>query len=300
VYTAVDDHEFEDNWPGRADRLARSGDALAREYMKRFRYARAAARAMLYSMTPQGAGRRRLWYRYTSGGLPFFVMDTRTERKLRAADIAPGQATIVAARQMRALKSWLATAPANQPKFIVSGSVFAPVAKCYAEQRALWRDGEGWAGYPASWRELTQFIVERQIENVVFLSGDYHLSAMANLTLQSKGRSVQALSIVSSALYAPLPFANESADQYAWDVPVELPFGDADASVTVEARLLSAAPSQFLRIDVEMAPDQPPAPPRLAVTVYGPDGPLAPAQPRDGTTQLEIRTRPVQAEASTR
>ena len=64
------------------------------------------------------------------------------------------------------------------------------------------------AGFPASLRRLLEFIAEDDIRNVVFLSGDYHLSLAARMRLTKGSHTVHVLSVVSSGLYAPFPFAN--------------------------------------------------------------------------------------------
>ena len=49
-----------------------------------------------------------------------------------------------------------------------------------APERAI--SSDGWAGYPASWRWLVQFMVRNQIRHTIFLSGDYHSFWQAELT----------------------------------------------------------------------------------------------------------------------
>ena len=56
---------------------------------------------------------------------------------------------------------------------------------------------------------LLAHIAENEIENVVFLSGDEHLSCVACASVYSEsGKGALIHSVHSSALYAPFPFAN--------------------------------------------------------------------------------------------
>lgn len=261
IYMALDDHEFEDNWPGNAEHLVRRGDKRVKDYMERFYHGRAAAKAYQWSMSsrsgwPIHAATGGLWYTFTSGGLPFFVMDSRTERTLRQENVGQAQAELINGVQLGALKCWLSDASCDdKPKFIVSGSMLAPVARSFTQQPALWRSVDGWAGYPATWRDLVRYIVKKKIQNVVFIAGDYHLSALACLRLRSGCETVDAYQIVASPFFAPLPFANAKADDYEWGAPLagqprnRVPFSTNNATIEVEPYLLSTSTSHFLRVD---------------------------------------------------
>lgn len=276
VYMALDDHEFDDNWPGDADDL-NPDDPLVKTSRENFKYGLAAAMAYQWSMSPQNGWPlpdpsnwpknhdSGLWHHFTSGGLPFFVMDTRTERTLRQARISRDQANLVGERQLKALTDWLDKQKKenpNKPKFIVSGSVLAPVSKSFTEKNWLYRSNDGWAGYPATWRKLVKHIVDEQIQKVVFVAGDYHFSAWARLTLSSeevkkkdpKKKDIDAYQIVSSGLFVPLSFANAKAGEFEWSKPSTLPFSDpAIAEIKVEPHLLCAQSSHFLRVDAKCA-----------------------------------------------
>jgi hypothetical protein len=195
-----------------------------------------------------------------SGGLPFFVMDTRTERTLREASVKVTHACMIGPRQIDALKRWLKQqqhgANKEKPKFIVSGSVLAPVPRNFTELPWMYRSNDDWAGYPATWHELVRHIIEEQIQNVVFISGDYHFSAVAKLTLNSDAyfggkQPVVAYSIVASGLFAPLPFASGKREDFDWGGarPIWLPFSDGDAAIKVEPYFLTASSSHFARVD---------------------------------------------------
>lgn len=277
TYMALDDHEFGDNWTGDENEV-RLDDPFVKKFGASFQHGLAAAMAYQWSMSrrdgwawppdPPLVDNQGLWHTFESGGLPFFVMDSRTERDTRRAGRRYDDAAIVGDRQYEALENWLRTQHENNPdspKFIVSGSVLAPVAKKHGpgdkgrKDNWLYRDNDGWAGYPGTWRKLVRLIVDEQIRKVIFIAGDYHFSALAKLTLSSdqlmkaKQRApIEAYQIVASGLFVPLMFANPRATtDYEWIVPADLPFSDHQAAVRVEPLLLCTETSHFLRVDVQ-------------------------------------------------
>ena len=288
TYMALDDHEFDDNWPGNASGLS-DEDPIVIKYNENFQHGLAAAKAYQWSMSQRegwsddSSSRARpddsgLWHTFESGELPFFVMDTRTERTLRQAHISHEVAQLVGDRQLCALKDWLVNSDnKDKPKFIVSGSALAPVTRKFTQQQWLWRNNDGWAGYPKTWRKLVRHIVDNQIRNVVFIAGDYHFSALAKLTLHSNGKNpVIAYQIAASALFAPLPFANAKRGEYDWTNANEVPFSDAAAGLIVEPYLLSTNSSHFLRVDVQLKGDSESS---MFVRVCGHNGLIAPEMP---------------------
>ena len=200
AYMMLDDHEISDNWetpaaPGARDANREPAIEAYRKYQRTGDLAPAAA----------GPG---LWRTFEQDGFHFFLADTRSERAARTPACAD-TANIMGFRQFRALLKWLRASAAARageaPMFIASGSMLAPL-------RVAGRDSQrydNWQGYPASLHRLLGFIARRGIRNLVFLSGDEHLSCDATLTLTTPGgQSVTVRSIHSSALYAPYPFAN--------------------------------------------------------------------------------------------
>jgi phosphodiesterase/alkaline phosphatase D-like protein len=122
--------------------------------------------------------------------------------------------------QMDALKDWLATLQASRcdagrPKVIVTGTPIAPWFSCAKGDEGQALCGDGWQRFPDSLAELLHFIADAQIQQVLFLSGDYHLHADADLVLQAPGKpAVTARSIVTGGLYSPYPFANATRDEW--------------------------------------------------------------------------------------
>jgi cholesterol oxidase len=72
---------------------------------------------------------------------------------------------------------------------------------------------DGWDGYPGTFCDLFRFIANHRIRHVVFLSGDEHLPVSATASLcEGDQELTRVYSIHTSALYAPFPFANGSAE----------------------------------------------------------------------------------------
>ena len=227
TYMMLDDHEVGDNWePGRPEPDA--GPALA-EYETYQRWHGPDRFGPSYS------------YRFTPGGFPFFVLDTRSQRRTRMLDPrAPGVALDLAEiadrGSLNELLTWLKNAPADRPKFIVSPAVVFPFDLAFVFGDEVERIGlDSWGGFPASLFELLTFIRDRPVPNVVFVSGDAHMSALASLVLHGgPSGDVEIHSIVSSGLHAPWPFANARPEQFVREGDVKLRRG---GQVVLEATI---------------------------------------------------------------
>ena len=209
LYTMLDDHEIEDNWEppsGCAKNLAR-GRAYYLAYQR--------------MAEPPRLPADRLWYDFTAAGFRFFMADTRTEREARtAANIAKAQ--IMSPEQLQALKNWMDDNHENRegmPMFVASPASFLP-----RHLKAVQKPGgagalrsDGWDGYPASFHAIVEHIAGKAIRNVVFLSGDEHISfATTAIVRDGAGRELTRFhSIHSSGLYSPFSFANSSRDNLA-------------------------------------------------------------------------------------
>jgi cholesterol oxidase len=90
---------------------------------------------------------------------------------------------------------------------------------------------------------------------VVFIGGDLHISATARLDLLrlGDGHTVRALQVVSSGLYAPLPFVNTSRDSIDWrgspDARRRIALGGHAIDYTPE--LLTDANGHFVHLSAE-------------------------------------------------
>jgi hypothetical protein len=238
-YMMLDDHEIDDNWePTEGD--VRSDERLRQARRSYWRYQRFES----FDNPGQRERNHELSFSFEHADHPFYVLDTRTQRASRTAGTVLN-AELVSKMDLANLKSWLSQQQVkrpDKPKFIASPAMPLPrhlfASGSKAPASALRSDG--WDGYPRSLLELLAFIAKERILNVVFLSGDAHLSCIAKATLEEDGsRPLVIHSIHSSALYAPFPFANSLAadfanpdkiksDGYVWTVKTEFvaPPGD--------------------------------------------------------------------------
>ncbi|MCB1704445.1 MAG: alpha/beta fold hydrolase [Halioglobus sp.] len=255
THFALDDHEKVDDWSGSpTDLPVTPGDshdyaaAMAARYLGSGRSTRAvhgepACSLHYYALAhPQECD------------FPVFMTDTRSERDYRDSN-DPGRHHLMKDAQYGALTDWLSAAQRDHPrapKFIVSGSILAPLPISYLRAPATWRQQDGWAGYPQTAESLLQFIAERGIANVVFVGGDAHLSAVSRLRLSLDGSNpvVEVWQIVSSGLYAPLPFANAHVEDFLWDQSHALPVHTRPSlAIACTNTLLSDHYSQFVRVE---------------------------------------------------
>lgn len=218
VYTMLDDHEIEDNWEpiaGDPDslRIMRTGRGYYLDYQRM---------AGPKPIRVRGDSSVPLWTAFDVNGLPFFIADTRTERDARTAQSVQ-DASIMHDEQFGALLDWLARyRESDVPKFIASPACFLP-RRLRATQKshpASALRSDSWDGYPQSLHRLLATIVANQIGNVIFLSGDEHISFLAHAQIQARAtdhQKIRIASLHSSALYAPFPFANATPDDLAWE-----------------------------------------------------------------------------------
>lgn len=218
----LDDHEIRDNWEPIAD------DPRPRESLKEglAAYKDFQRRAGPDPEAPSGDSPDPLWVAFTQAGLPFFVADTRTERRLRRAE-AWDQSRIMSDTQCERLLAWLREAGKDDrhvPKFIACPAMLLPrrretqrqvtVGPSARNAEAGPMRSDAWDGYPRSMRTLLHEIVKRDIPNVIFLSGDEHLFCRATVELHGYGNTQTVHSIHSSPLYAPYPFANSMQAEF--------------------------------------------------------------------------------------
>ena len=257
THFALDDHENGDDWsgsPANIPAIQKDGHAYASAMAARF----------------LGSGRRSapildtpfcsLHYYALSHpqecDFPVFMADTRSERSYRYNN-DPGLHCLMGKAQYDVLTSWLLDADRDfpeAPKFIMSGSILAPLPTSYLQQPSTWRQQDGWAGYPRTMEKLLLFIAQHGIEKVVFVGGDAHFSAVSrlHLTLDGNKPGVDVWQIVSSGLYSPLPFANAHVEDYLWGEPHALPV-HLETSLAIECTNtpLSDHYSQFVLVEAD-------------------------------------------------
>jgi hypothetical protein len=187
----LDDHEIVDNWePDMRDSQA---DLLDRGVAAYWTYQRKTA--------PQTES----WFSLDGDGWHLFMADTRTRRDPRN-EATLATASILGDKQAQALEHWLLKWPPHDLKLVASAAMLLPRLVDHLEE-PLHLDN--WQGYPASLHRLLAFLCDNGLDNVCFLSGDAHLGCDVEITVSAPGRSVKTRSIHTTALYAPLPFANE-------------------------------------------------------------------------------------------
>lgn len=213
TYMMLDDHELEENAePEQFENIQRSALGAFEAYQRRLAPPNPVAKTHPDGSYSRGA----YWYCFAAGGYGFFVMDTRTDR-VRDSGMECLADEIIQEAQAKYLQGWLLEqkriAP-DQPKFVVSPSVVLPFLSSTRGSPSYAIRSDSWDGFPQSLYQLLKFIAHEGIENVVFLSGDFHCSLACELTLHEPGHetdAVKAYSIVSSGFYAPYPFANTRA-----------------------------------------------------------------------------------------
>ncbi|HEV2430440.1 MAG TPA: alkaline phosphatase D family protein, partial [Burkholderiales bacterium] len=208
LHTMLDDHEIEDNWEppsGGVDNLEKG-----RKYYLAYQ-------RMAWPPPPPPV---RLWYRFEANGFPFFMADTRTERQPRDAGCI-GTARIMKDDQFTELTSWLSRQDKDMPKFIATPAAFLPRHRraTHGPSGAGALRSDSWDGYRASFDALVKHVADNRIQNVVFLSGDEHISFATTAVVSDRsGNAVtRILSVHSSALYAPFAFANSTQENLAGD-----------------------------------------------------------------------------------
>ncbi|MBZ9810310.1 MULTISPECIES: alkaline phosphatase D family protein [unclassified Mesorhizobium] len=212
VEMMLDDHELRDNWAKDPDPAMRKNDPVIKPgKLAYFRYERVKA-GVLEKRLPAHIWRDD----FTHKGMPFFLCDTRTEREGRTVSNWC-KARIMGPTQFAKLREWL-TKPehAEVPKFVLTSSAVLPRRREVAEDPTCALRSDAWDGYPLSMHALLRFACDKEIKRLVFLSGDEHVSSLvtARVTNSKTGKQSILHCIHSSALYAPYPFANGTADNF--------------------------------------------------------------------------------------
>jgi choline dehydrogenase-like flavoprotein/pimeloyl-ACP methyl ester carboxylesterase len=216
VRCLIDDHELSDNWePLPADVVAkRPRDAdrnritlmAGREAFLRYQRMRpvtgcpAVRKAILSRPVDQ---------EFDFAGHPFYLLDTRTGRSPRGSSTAPDSRLIIDEGQWAALCGWFEQYP-EALKFVATPSVLLARRRRTVDNELACESSDAWDGFPLSVQRLIEFLYDKKITNTVFLSGDEHQSFHSEATVTRAGcaHELKIVSVHSSALYAPFPFAN--------------------------------------------------------------------------------------------
>ena len=219
LHMSMDDHEISDNWNSGMPLRSSAEQELSRNAL-------AAFKVFQRAHGPDALGPDGHDGRFDCGGAAFISLNTRIHRQRSPIP------RLLADAQWTLLENWLAEQQArgNQPKFILSGSVFAPGLREYAEQPPP-READNWQLVHNERVRLLQFIRDQNIHNVVFVSGDYHCCAAA--TIHFDNSPIRAYALVAPPLHAPLRFANVAATSVMPHEQIELAGGLA--TVTAQA-----------------------------------------------------------------
>ena len=208
VLPLMDDHEIHENWDGDQDKKNLDLETAKGWYLKKQR--------SLWPMPPAAPVGTRLWDSFALAGFDFFFADTRTEREKRTHRNW-SSAPIYGSDQAEALMHWIQRCAGERPAFVVSPAMLVPRMLMLRHDPVMALHVDAWPGFPRSFQELLVWLYDACASNVVFLSGDEHLSCIARITIAERGsrKLVQVYSVHSSAAYAPFVFANARPEDFA-------------------------------------------------------------------------------------
>jgi cholesterol oxidase len=266
VYPMLDDHEFENFY------VATTATPTAKDSCVFDLY-----QTYQRKLAPDQYGLKR-WYTLNKGGFPFFILDTRSERDAKTSRTLH-TSKIISDRQSAALEAWLLQHKnSGKPLFIASPSVVFPMHsrkfKDYGGDSEYALGLDGWDGYPGSLEKLLAFICLNSIQNVVFLCGDYHISAVSIMELRAaNGSTVSCLSVVSSGSYLPYRSAISRRRNIAFGVDTQnIGNGLSYRYRTFESTITNA--NSIAVITAASASENPQAGPQISVTFDTSEGPL--------------------------
>lgn len=205
----LDDHEIEDNW--NLDRIGEKRDLFLSAINAYKIYQM--SHSPLFNGNLIDFNNSRLYYNLNIGIYPFFILDVRTERSNKSDRLFSDY-------QFNDLCKWLLECPSDIPKFIVSSVILAPFDKGVEDDKVfrktgIYKGSDNWNGYSTK-NKLLEFIINNNIQKVVFLSGDIHNSLAVTIKLKNKNNNkiINIHQIISSPLFWPFPFANGDINSY--------------------------------------------------------------------------------------
>ncbi|MFM9879733.1 MAG: alkaline phosphatase D family protein, partial [Burkholderiaceae bacterium] len=225
----MDDHEINDNWSREQALASHVNQVLAENALNAFdvfQFAHGPGRPPdLSGPTQQVQGFNTA---FSHGDYPFIVLDTRSQRR-RVPD-----REMLHSSQWRWLAQWLFAeqGKGSHPKFVVSGSVMLPGLAGNAGELPP-RQADTWQMSAYDRKRLLSFIANNGIDNVVFLSSDYHCAAYSEITYTHS--PVKTWAIAAPALHAPLRFANVEAHEIMARESIVLTGGQAEVCSTAMA-----------------------------------------------------------------
>ncbi|MDN3638648.1 alkaline phosphatase D family protein [Simiduia curdlanivorans] len=233
-YMMPDDHEIANDWDLSVGRQRNFVHAKpGRENYLRFQRHELFQPQRWHFQKSQQLTALPLWQTAEHGGIHFFCVDARTERSGRSALNAGAE--IMSAEQYSALTDWLKSTPKAAAKVISTSSIFLPRRLRSTTGLGASALSDAWDGYSLQQRALLSFIAEQKISNLLFVSGDEHISCHAQIEIQHAEGTQLIHSIHSSGLYAPIPFVNTKPEEFAEDDQLTLTAGHTQMSVRINA-----------------------------------------------------------------
>ncbi|SFN41773.1 alpha/beta fold hydrolase [Variovorax sp. OV329] len=218
TYPILDDHEVSDNWePGSLDpELEKAG--------------RCAYRRNQHKWAQDTKPGDDFNYAFKSAGRYFQVLDTRSQRERRVLRPVKDarllrEALIHESLDITEMTRLWQNLPTDSPAFFVSSVALLPLPR-----RSLFGQGperiglDDWSGYPRSQFDLLELLRDGPARQVILLAGDRHMSSVSSLWMKGARGTVEVISIVSSGLHAPWPFANARPEEFWLDGPVSMSF----------------------------------------------------------------------------
>jgi hypothetical protein len=209
VHTLPDDHEITDNWEPVAPALQTLRPGVHKRNMEKREAGMAAwwKYQAVHNHPPRGLDQP-VDRCFSMGGLPIYMADTRNARSARGSLVPSAEQCILGDGQFTRLCHWMQN-HADTLHVVATPALLLPRRTTTAASQHGYQYADNWDGFPASLYRLFDWMMTHQIQRTVFVSGDEHHSLFARITLRREGCTpVRTLSVHSSALYAPLPFAN--------------------------------------------------------------------------------------------
>ena len=221
-YMILDDHDIVDGFDN--DRPMPAGRD-PRDYSTP---ALAAYEEYVHCRQRDANGSEHFFYTFDYGSVPFFVLDTRTERSASKEQMIDGP-------QLKKFTEWLCT-HSDKLKFVVSSVAFVAELRAPDQRRGSassgangedpWADdrNDKWCGRPfrAQREAILECIYSNGVDKLVFLVGDMHCTYHATMRLGGPARGLTLHELAGGPAYQ-LQFASREDfyDQCRGSISVE-------------------------------------------------------------------------------
>ncbi len=206
--------------------------------------------------------------RFACGGHAFLLLDTRSARWRGEPTARPPEGELLSAHQKRLVQHWFRQCT-GRVKFIATPSALLPRRELTTQHPAHAAMSDAWCGFPNSLYWLLDLMLTHEVRQTVFLSGDEHHAYVAEAQVTRAGKPpLHLVSVHSSALYAPFPFANGQPGDLRGAETFVLPGKNGDITVTVKTWEPAKPGDGVCILQLETAC----SPPQLRVEFIGADG----------------------------